>query len=160
MKIACIAQLVNVIAPIRAERGGPAWRQTIYWPYQMASLHGRGTALRVAVNGPTYDCRVADDVAYLDIAATHDRPAGTVTIFALNRHLNEAADLDMALTGFPGASVAMHKAMEGHDLMATNGPERPDAIVPTDATGLGVEDGALKGRLAPLSYHVVKLKLA
>lgn len=160
VKIACIAQLVNVIAPIRAEKGGPAWRQTIYWPYQMASLHGRGTALRVAVDAPTYNCEVGSDISYMDIAATHDTAAGTVTVFALNRHLTDTAELDMALTGFGGARLIMHKVMEGHDLSATNGPDTPDAIAPVDGSGVGVEDGALKGRLAPLSYHVIKLQVA
>ncbi len=49
VKIACIAQLVNVIAPIMTEPGGAAWRQTIYWPFLFASKHGRGTALQLAV---------------------------------------------------------------------------------------------------------------
>ena len=69
VKIACIAQLVNVIAPIRTETGGRAWRTSIYYPYQFASLYGRGTALNVAVDAPTYDCEVAQDVSYLDVAA-------------------------------------------------------------------------------------------
>ncbi|QQA41708.1 alpha-N-arabinofuranosidase [Pelagovum pacificum] len=159
VRIACIAQLVNVIAPIRAEKGGPAWRQTIYWPYQFASLHGRGEALNVSVDGPTYNCEVASDVPYMDIAATWDRAAGTVTVFALNRHLTETAELSMSLTGFDSAEVIMHKVMEGHDLEATNGPDKPDAIAPTDGKGIGVDDGSLKGSLAPLSYHVVKLKV-
>ncbi|WP_319517822.1 alpha-N-arabinofuranosidase [uncultured Martelella sp.] len=157
VKIACIAQLVNVIAPIRAEKGGPAWRQTIYWPYQFASLYGRGDALRIAVDGPTYDCSVAHDVNYLDIAGVHDARSGTVTLFIVNRHLEEAAELNVSLHGFAGARLEFHKVMEGHDLAATNGPERQDFVAPVDGVGLGVEDGSLKGSLAPLSYHVVRL---
>ena len=42
VKVACLAQLVNVIAPIMTRKGGPAWRQPIYWPYLHASVHGRG----------------------------------------------------------------------------------------------------------------------
>ena len=57
VKVACIAQLVNVIAPIMTENGGPAWKQTIYYPLHFASLYGRGDALAVSVDGPTYDCR-------------------------------------------------------------------------------------------------------
>ncbi len=59
VKIACMAQLVNVIAPILTKAGGPAWRQSIYYPLQYASKYGRGTALTVAQSGPTYDCEVA-----------------------------------------------------------------------------------------------------
>ena len=51
VRIACIAQLVNVIAPIMTEPGGAAWRQTIYWPFLFASKHGRGTALAARRRG-------------------------------------------------------------------------------------------------------------
>ena len=79
-RIACIAQLVNVIAPIMTEPGGAAWRQTIYYPYYFASVYGRGVALRLAVNSPGYDADVADNVPYLDIAGVHDEEAGTLTV--------------------------------------------------------------------------------
>src|SRR5690606_39030569 len=62
VKIACIAQLVNVIAPIMTEPGGPAWRQTIYWPFMLASKHGRGTALQLAVDVSPYDAAAADKI--------------------------------------------------------------------------------------------------
>ncbi|WP_157014348.1 arabinosylfuranosidase ArfA [Mesorhizobium xinjiangense] len=160
VRIACIAQLVNVIAPIRAERGGPAWKQTIYYPYQFASLYGRGRALRVSVDGPTYDCRVADDVAYLDIAAVHDAREGFVNLFVLNRHLSETLELDLALTGFAEARLAEHRVIEGQGrLRETNGPEAPHRVAPVEGSGLLVENGRLSGGLAPLSYHLIRLKV-
>ena len=66
VKVACIAQLVNVIAPIMTETGGPAWKQTTYYPFYYASLYGRGEALSVAVDVPDLRCKVADDVPYLE----------------------------------------------------------------------------------------------
>lgn len=158
VKIAAIAQLVNVIAPIRAEKGGPAWRQTIYWPYQMASLYGRGHALRVAVDGPKYDCTVASEVDYLDVSAVHDKQAGTVTLFMVNRHLDEAMDLRVSLSGFAGARLDWHKVMQGHGLRDTNGPDR-ETVAMAEGQGLAVDEVTLGGNLAPLSYHVVRLKV-
>jgi alpha-L-arabinofuranosidase len=100
VKIACIAQLVNVIAPIMTEPGGPAWRQTIYWPFMLASRHGRGTALQLAVDVPTYDAATtADKVPWLDIAGVHDADAGSLTFFAVNRHGTEAIEADVSLEG-------------------------------------------------------------
>ena len=159
VRIACIAQLVNVIAPIRAEKGGPAWRQTIYYPYQFASLFGRGTALNVAVDSPTYDCKVAEEVKYLDVAGVLDETGTTLTLFMLNRHLTDAADLDVTLTGFTGARLKEHLVMEGHDLRAGNDAENPDRVVPSGGSGLGIEDGKVRGKLAPLSYHVVRIEM-
>lgn len=160
VKIACIAQLVNVIAPIRAEPGGPAWKQTIYYPYQFASLYGRGHALNVAVDGPTYDCRVADDVPYTDIAAVHDQQHQTVTLFMLNRHLTESTDLEVSLTGFDNARVIEHHSLEGYGLKDNNGPDKPLNVVPGKGSGLGVEDGLVKGSIAALSYHVLRLDVS
>ena len=52
VKCACLAQLVNVIAPIMTETGGPAWRQTIFWPFAQWSRYGRGRVLRAEVACP------------------------------------------------------------------------------------------------------------
>ena len=54
VKAACLAQLVNVIAPIMTETGGPAWRQTIFYPFAQFSHFGRGRVLRAEVDSPTY----------------------------------------------------------------------------------------------------------
>ena len=42
IKIGCLAQLVNVIAPIMTADNGPAWVQTIFYPFAHVSLFGRG----------------------------------------------------------------------------------------------------------------------
>jgi alpha-N-arabinofuranosidase len=160
VRIACIAQLVNVIAPIRTETGGRAWKTSIYYPYQFASLYGRGTALNVATDAPTYDCEVADDVSFLDAAAVDNTAEGMVTLFLLNRHLTETMDLDMAVLGYHGLTLAQHITIggQGQDLRAANTADAPDRVAPRDGTGLGLDGGRLIGALPPLSYHVVRLK--
>src|SRR3954465_3711098 len=102
---ACLAQLVNVIAPIMTETGGPAWRQTIFYPFQHFSRLGRGRVLRTEINSPTYAARYNDPqgpindyfdipaAPYLNLSAVHDDKAGTLTLFALNRSLDEELPL-------------------------------------------------------------------
>ena len=51
VKIACLAQLVNVIAPIMTSDRG-AWRQTTYYPYYYTSVYGRGKVLQTLVDSP------------------------------------------------------------------------------------------------------------
>ena len=65
VKMACLAQLVNVIAPIMTSDTG-AWRQTIFYPYMYTSIFGRGTVLNTQVLAPVYDSRNYCDVSYLD----------------------------------------------------------------------------------------------
>ena len=162
VKIACVAQLVNVIAPVRTETGGRAWRTSIYYPYQFASLYGRGAALNVAVDAPTYACEVAQDVSYLDVAAVDNTGEGMVTVFILNRHLTEAMELDMGILGLDSTKLEKHLTIggEGRDLREANTADQPDRVKPRDGSGLGVEDGRLVGSLPPLSYHVVRLRCA
>ncbi len=66
VKMACMAQLVNVIAPIMTETGGGIWKQTIFYPYYYTSVYGRGTALHSIVDSPKYDSKDFTDVPYLD----------------------------------------------------------------------------------------------
>ena len=86
VRIACIAQLVNVIAPIMTEPGGPAWRQTIYYPYLLRLVHGRGTALKLAVDCPDLRRRRSPTTFPISTSPASTTRAGTLTFFAVNRH--------------------------------------------------------------------------
>ncbi len=158
VKIACIAQLVNVIAPIMTAPGGAAWRQTIYYPLYLASLYGRGEALAVSVDVPAYDSKVADDVPYLDIAAVKN--AGkTLTFFVVNRHPDEAMAVDLSLSGFKPKAIVEHHTIVHRDLRATNTAKAPNRVVPTKGRGIGLRDGAIRGKLPPRSYHVIRVAI-
>jgi alpha-N-arabinofuranosidase len=160
VRIACIAQLVNVIAPIMTEPGGPAWRQTIYYPYLFASLYGRGEALALRVNSPGYDAEVADDVPYLDIAGVYDEEPGTLTFFAVNRHARDALDVEVALQGFAAARVIDHQVMTSADLEAVNTLKKPLAVSPQKGSGADAGDSRLAVRLPPHSYQMIRLAVA
>lgn len=161
VKLACIAQLVNVIAPIMTEPGGMAWRQTIYYPYYFASRFGRGTALRLNVDCAGYDSEHDDNVPYLDITGVRNDEAGTLTFFAVNRHPTQALNLDLALQGFGGrARVIDHQVMTHADLKATNSLIAPDTVVPRAGSGAKVEDGMLTASLPPHSWQMIRVQVA
>jgi alpha-N-arabinofuranosidase len=160
VKIACIAQLVNVIAPIMTEPKGAAWRQTIFYPYYFASVFGRGAALQLAVKSPGYDADVADNVPYLDISGVHDEEAGTLTFFAVNRHGAETLELAVALQGFDNATLIDHQAMTHANLEAANTLKDMHAVGPTKGSGAAVVDGALNAKLPPYSYQMYRLSVS
>ncbi len=150
VKIACIAQLVNVIAPIMTEPGGAAWRQTIYYPYYFASRFGRGTALDLAVECPGYESEHADNVPYVDISGVHDADAGTVTFFAVNRHASETIDVDVSLAGFGKTDIIEHKMIRHDNLEATNTAEHPDEVVPVDGSDISINGDKAEHEAAAL----------
>jgi len=158
VRIACIAQLVNVIAPIMTEPGGPAWRQTIYWPFMIASRHGRGTALRLAVDVPCYQASVAEDVPWLDIAGVHDADLGTLTFFAVNRHATESIEADVVLDRFSAKSVE-HTIIRHDDLEARNTKDAPDNVAPARGSGARLDGRGMTLTLPPHSYSMVRITL-
>ncbi|WP_277810282.1 alpha-N-arabinofuranosidase [Chromohalobacter canadensis] len=157
VRIACIAQLVNVIAPIMTESGGNAWRQTIFYPLYFASRFGRGKALRLAVDSPTYAVDELGDIPYLDVSAVHDDAQGTIALFIVNRHPDEALDLGVDLGGFTACQLKEHQTIDYPDMKAANTAEQPGNVRPTQGQGLDVDGNTLKGTIAPLSYHMVRL---
>ncbi|MCV9997090.1 alpha-N-arabinofuranosidase [Pararhizobium sp. YC-54] len=156
VKVGCLAQLVNVIAPIMTVPGGPAWRQTTFFPYAYASRYGRGKALQLALDCPGYSTAFAENVSYLDISAVETEADGALTFFIVNRHQTDAVELVLSLEGFGDRRVIMDKVMEGHDLRAVNGPEREE-IEPRDGSGASTAGGRLVASIAPLSYRMIRL---
>ncbi|MEO6299777.1 MAG: alpha-N-arabinofuranosidase, partial [Paracoccaceae bacterium] len=159
VKIACIAQLVNVIAPIMTDPKGAAWRQTIYYPYYFASIFGRGTALNLAVNCPGYDADIADNVPWVDISGVHDEAGGTVTFFAVNRHATDSLPVEVSLLGFGRATVIDHQEMTHEILEAVNTATNQTNVAPRKGSGAGVADGVLTVALKPYSYSMIRVKV-
>ena len=83
--VACQAQLVNVIAPIMTTRGGPSWRQTIFYPFAETSRRARGVSLVAATEIATMATARYGDVPALGVAASHDPETSSVSVFLVNR---------------------------------------------------------------------------
>ena len=155
---ACQAQLVNVIAPIRTEPGGPAWRQTIFHPFALTSRLARGEVLRVEPQSPTYDTARFGPVPLLDAVATHDAETGDVTVFVVNRHLTDSLDLAVPLSGFrAGLRVTESWTLADEDLYAMNTADDPERVVPGPAKDADITDGVLRAGLPPVSWTAIRL---
>src|SRR5579872_5821590 len=89
VKIACLAQLVNVIAPIMTNADG-LFRQTTYYPYSWALQYAKGNVLDLLVESSAYSVPEFDNVPYLDAAGTLDESGKTLTLFVLNRDLQKS----------------------------------------------------------------------
>jgi alpha-L-arabinofuranosidase len=158
VRMACLAQLVNVIAPIRTRDGGPAWRQATYFPFLHASRHGRGTVLRVEAEAPTYATEADAAVPALEATAVHDGHE-TLTLFAVNRDAEPLA-LRATLNGLGSPQLTEHVVLADDDPQAANTAEQPDRVVPRAVEGAHVEAGVLQAELPPRSWNVLKLESA
>ena len=157
VKIACLAQLVNVIAPIMTEENGPAWKQTIYYPYLHASKYGRGIALETALRSSKHDTRDFTDVTDVESVAVWNDEAEELTVFAVKRDLENPISLESDLRAFPGYTLKEHLVLEHPDFKAVNSAAAqtvtPKAVNDRDE----LADGSLKSTLAPASWNVMRL---
>lgn len=121
VKMACLAQLVNVIAPIMTEKGGKAWAQTIFYPFFYASNYGNGATLRTITESDTYDVEgYRTGIPYLVTSVIHNAEAGEVVVYAVNRSLDEDMELDIDLDGFENCKLTEHTELYYDDLKAIN----------------------------------------
>ncbi len=158
VKIAALAQLVNVIAPIMTVTGGASWRQTIFYPFAHASLYGRGVVLNTPVISPKYDTNQFTDVPYLESVSVWNEAEGELTIFAVNRHLSDALTLECDLGNFDDYQFTEHIVLQHDDLKSFNTVEKPDTVTPSNGGG-GNQDGrSLTIQLQPATWNVIRLR--
>jgi alpha-N-arabinofuranosidase len=164
VRVACLAQLVNVIAPIMTEPGGPAWRQTTFHPFAAAGRYGRGRVLQVDVDGPVYGTARFGEVPLLHATAVREEETGAVTLFAVNRSQQTELPLQVALRGLGVTEVVEHSLLAADgDPEARNTLTDPDRVVPRAArTGeraaIAADGTALSASLPPLSWNVIRLR--
>ncbi|ORT55736.1 alpha-N-arabinofuranosidase [Streptomyces sp. CB03238] len=157
--VACLAQLVNVIAPIMTEPGGPAWRQTTFFPFAQSSRHGRGRVLDVRVDSPTYTTAKYGEVPLLHATAVRGDD-GTVTVFAVNRGRSAPLPLEVDLRGLDPTHVIEHSALADADPDARNTLHDPERVAPHTVSTTTLTDGALHAVLEPMSWNVIRLAAA
>ena len=153
---ACQAQLVNTISPIRAEPGGPAWRQATFHPFAQTARHARGQVLRPTVTAPTLTTEKHGEVSAVDCAATHDPETGRLAVFVVNRDPEQPMRLELPLHAFGPVGAVEASSLHDSDYTAANTQEDPDRVRlrPQEAT---VTDGTLVSELPPASWSMFLL---
>ena len=158
VKMACMAQLVNVIAPIMTEPNGKAWRQTIFYPYLHLSKYGRGTALMPVLSSTKHDTAEFSDVNDIEAIAVQNEELSELTIFAVNRDLEDTIPLSCDVRDFEGYQIIEHIEMTSKDLKARNSAD-VENVAPIKAPFTEITNGTLNVNLKPASWNVLRLKL-
>jgi alpha-L-arabinofuranosidase len=166
VRVGCLAQIVNVIAPLVTSED-KVLRQSIYYPYAWALKYARGHVLDLMVEAETYPIRPAGlradfardaQVPYLDVVVTVDQLNARASVFMLNRDLDSERELVLTWQDPIPARVLTCETLTGTDVKAVNTFERPNAVVPQPLDGPRA-DATMTFKLPPRSYTVAHLAI-
>ena len=164
VRVGCLAQLVNVIAPIVTSDTG-VLRQSTWFPYAWALRAARGRVLDLRVDAETYPIRAAglqpdfarnDQVPFVDVVATLDSQNAQAWLLMLNRDLDGERELTLDWRDVTPTRVLACETLTGPDLKAFNTFEQPRRVAPQrlEAPAAGAR---MTFKLPPRSYSVAQL---
>ena len=157
VRAASLAQLVNVIAPIMTEPGGPAWRQTTFYPFAETARRAVGSSLRLTLDSDSHDTDAYGEVATIAAAGTHDPTSGTTSLFLVNRDHQAPSSIEVDLAALPGATVRSAVLISDEDRHAANTLEHQDRVTLGELTAYEVDGSRLTLRLPALSWAAITL---
>ncbi len=158
VKIACLAQLVNTIAPIMTEPQGRAWVQSTYYPFFYTSQYGRGTALKADVSSPVYDCATGKRIPYIDCAAVLNEAANELTLFTVNKNPNKDLGCMFRFSDFACKHVIEWIALDGHAPDAVNTADDMP-VKPQHRNGAAITANGLELTLPKLSWNMLRISV-
>lgn len=154
---ACMAQVVNVIAPIAAPSDGPAWRKTTFHPFSLTSRYARGEALATTIESPRIVTEQHGEVAAVHAAAVREESGGIV-VFVVNRSLKEDIETEIDLAGLGGQTKVLEAVTLSHpDMMATNSKAAPDRVTPQFNATAHVDGGIVRVTLPAVSWSMIRI---
>jgi alpha-N-arabinofuranosidase len=154
---ASLAQLVNVIAPIMTEPGGPAWRQTTFFPFATTARLATGHSLQTRVTCDTTITERYGEVGLLDAAATWDEEHAAGAVFLVSRDQTEPTTVTIDISGFGAISVVEALTLADEDLDAVNDLEHPERVALSPNTSAAINGALLTIDLPPASWTAVSI---
>ncbi len=158
LKIACIAQIVNVIAPILTTRDS-LLKQTIFYPLLHFSQMAAGNSLDVLVESPRYHTRHFGDMPLLDVSAAHDPATNRNAIFIVNRSLKDALPIEIRWGDVAPKRVSSAHQLAGADPKAANTWDNPNHLTTRAIYAPKIIDGVAQMSLPPLSFTALGVEL-
>ena len=155
---ASLAQLVNVIAPIMTEPGGPSWRQTTFFPFSITSRLARGVALELKLESPTYDTKQYGAASLVDAVATHDPETGDIAVFVVNRSMTEEATFDIDTRMLGDVEIVSAVSVHDDDMHAANTLADRERVAPRENTSVRLGDASVGITLPPVSWTAISLR--
>jgi alpha-L-arabinofuranosidase len=154
LKIACVAQIVNVISWMHTNSDG-LLKFPSYDVFRLVSNNARGSALDVAVKGPEVETKQFDFVPVLDVSASYDEVTGNGAIFVVNRSQTDAIVTEAVWQSGSPDCIAEAWQLTGPDVKEVNTWDEPDRLRARPMQPPAIVDGRATLQLPPLSFTVL-----
>ncbi len=156
VKIANIAQIVNVIAPLLT-KGDDMVFQTIFYPIEMMAKRRDGVSLQVRVEGSEYKSKDYGVAKTLDSSAIMN--GKELSVFLVNRDVSQPLEVTVDLADQAISKLLNAEIISGSDPNTANTFENPNAITAQSFDGFTIKDGKAVTVLPPLSFCAATFKL-
>jgi alpha-N-arabinofuranosidase len=127
VKMANIAQIVNILAPIFTKPDG-LFLQTIFYPFELYSQFAGTTALDVHWDGDTFSAGEHTGVRTLDVTATLDAERKQLAIFVVNRSEKDGTETTVSLAEGRFNGAVQVYTVNGADVNTENSFAQPGAV--------------------------------
>jgi alpha-N-arabinofuranosidase len=158
LKIACVAQIVNVISWLQT-RGDKLLKQPSYYVFKLVSNLARGEALDVLVKSPLVETKQYDAVPTLDVSASYNIENQQGTIFLVNRSLREPVVTDLIWQNGKTIQAGEGWQLTGNDPKESNSWDEPNRLIANPVSTPTFIDGQAIMQLPPLSFTAVTFRL-
>ncbi len=155
LKIACMAQIVNIISWLQTATDG-LLKHASFYPFALMSNHARGNSLDVVVRAPVYETKQFGEMPLLDVSASHDPATGRQAVFIVNRSQADAVVTDVVwqdesdCSNRPGLAACRQRSQSRQQLGRTR-----IGWLPRPSPCRQVQDGRVTLSLPPLSFTVL-----
>ncbi len=158
VKMASLAQLVNVIAPILTEKSGKAIKQTTFFPFELVSKYGRGTSLKAIVKSETYESEYGE-TPYIYSSCVYNKENKEVVVFLINNDLENHRVAELDFRSFNTVNPIEHITLFDEDLDAKNTFSYPDRVKPSKVEIANIVDNNLQVTLPKVSFNMIRVKV-
>ena len=159
IKMACLAQLINAIAPILTQPGGSVVKQPIFYPFQQVSTYGRGQVLKPIITCPVYDSPKYGDVPVLQSTVVYNEERSEIAVFVLNCDQTDSVEVSFDFRSFGGVKPIEHVILDGSDLRAVNSFAEPEKVKPRSLPIEAIQAGLIQVILPKLSWNMLRFSI-
>ena len=157
LKIACVAQVVNIISWLQTKTDD-LLKQISFYPFKLVSTLARGNSLDLLVQAPLHETPKYGDQPLLDVSASHDPATGNGAVFIVNRSQTEALTTTLHWQSDAPIAISELWQLSGTDVKAANTWDNPHNIVAQQLSAPTMQDNELTLQLPPLSFTAIQVQ--